>query len=506
MPQRIIPRGVSRASIMRQGGRSVHKKVYPPPGGLARGSPLKAGLVVAGILLFAAVSGCVQQGATVDPAAAADAPALAPTARVVVADIDTGINPYHVEFRDASSDAFAHPSTYLAGFPADAPALDLTLDAPDYDAAVAADCAVWQSVEPGVLYWIPGTRIVGAISFEEGLETECDVANETYPQVILDPQGHGTMTASRVAGATTSLCPTCKIVFVQGFSAESMLFAAEQPYIDLQTNSWGALPTDYKTDATPLAGLGFAGNDREVVLQAAKLHPVFVAGGNGLLGFFGVTGHPAYLDDIAGPDGIIMVGGHDGGRFTPWTMTMPHVVADANWHPAAEYRTLDEVTPRTGGGTSGATPFAAGTMARMILEARMLAGDAGTGVRDGALVVATTPPAEGPMADGDLTIEEAKLVLFHTANPRPVRDGDRDGDTCAPQEGPGCVLYPTAPIEWGVVPTAFPAYYFVGYGQVGEVTLNATLAALSGAEPIPERTMEDRFYGFDQQTRRGFDA
>ena len=463
-------------------------------------------LAVAALLALTALAGCVGRadetpGATLD--AADPGPAARP--RVVVADVDTGINPYHVEFRDEGPDAFQHPSTYLPGFPADAPALNLTLDAKDYETAVLADCAVWKGVEPGRLYWIPGTRIVGAITFEEADEVPCK--KDDLPHLLLDPQGHGTMTASRVAGATYSLCPECKIVFIQGFDSANVKWAADQPFIDLQTNSWGALPSDHIQ-----AKVGLGRFDRAEVLAAAAAHPVFVAGGNGLLGFFGVTGHPAYLDDIAGPDGVIMVGGHDGGRFTPWTMTMPHVVADANWHPAAHHDSLDGGDDKTGGGTSGATPFAAGTFARILLEARTLAGDLGVGAREGNLVVAgenATLPAEGPLQDGVLTMEEAKVLFFHTANPRPVRDGDRDGATCGPSADPfetfGCTLYTTTPVEWGMIPEGVPAYYFVGYGQVGELTLNGTLAALRGEAPIPERPMEDAFHGFDSQLRRAFD-
>lgn len=465
--------------------------------------------LVATLAFVVLAAGCVSpdvpgsvQSASTDGAAVA-------MPRVVVADIDTGINPYHVEFRDTSPEAYAHPSTYIPGFPADAPALALTFDAADYNASVLADCAVWQGVEPGKLYWIPGTRIIGAITFDEEFAKDCDPEGKKFPAGILDPQGHGTMTASRVAGKTYSLCPECKLVFVQGFDSKSMLYAAQLGFVDLQTNSWGALPTDYRTDGTPLEDQGFSGLDRSEVIEAARTHPTFVAGGNGLLGFFGVTGHPAYFDDIAGPQGIIMVGGHDGGRFTPWTMTMPHVVADANWHPAAKHRSYDAGDDKTGGGTSGATPFAAGTFARMILDARKLVGDTGTGVRDGALVVAApdaTLPAEGPLADGALTVEEAKLVFFHTANARPVRDGDRDGPSCEVGTNLGCVLYPTAPVEWGTIPQAFPAYYFVGYGQVGELTLNATMEVVAGAKPIPERPTEDAFYGFDSAAREAFDG
>src|SRR5688500_9444182 len=85
----------------------------------------------------------------------------------VVAVIDTGINPYSAAFEDSSSFARRHPSTYIRGYPKDAQPLRLSLDLP-YKEAIEKDADVWATVEKGKLYWIPGTKIVGAISFGSG--------------------------------------------------------------------------------------------------------------------------------------------------------------------------------------------------------------------------------------------------------------------------------------------------------------------------------------------------
>src|SRR3712207_1958418 len=77
------------------------------------------------------------------------------SADAVIAFVDSGINPYHASFRDDSPRAYQHPSTYLEGYPADAVALPITLDEPDWAKAVQADCELWRSVEPGTLYWFP---------------------------------------------------------------------------------------------------------------------------------------------------------------------------------------------------------------------------------------------------------------------------------------------------------------------------------------------------------------
>ena len=128
----------------------------------------------------------------------------------VLALNDSGINPYHQAFRDCSARAQCHPSTYIPGYPRSAKPLRLTLDAPDWGRAALADCKIWDGVKPGKLYWVPGTRIVGAVAF--GVPFDSEVCNEP---LILDVHGHGTMTASRAAGAGHGACPECSIVSVQ---------------------------------------------------------------------------------------------------------------------------------------------------------------------------------------------------------------------------------------------------------------------------------------------------
>src|SRR5687767_14099967 len=86
---------------------------------------------------------------------------------VVIALIDAGVNPYSPAFRDRSPLAYKHPSTYIPGYPKDAIALKITLDKP-FDEALAKDEALWAGVARGKLYWFPGTRIIGGISFGGG--------------------------------------------------------------------------------------------------------------------------------------------------------------------------------------------------------------------------------------------------------------------------------------------------------------------------------------------------
>src|ERR671914_99673 len=96
---------------------------------------------------------------TAAPAAAAES--LKERPFTVIAVVDSGIDPYHEEFR--RPELQAHPSTYIEGFPRAAAALELTFDAEYYGYALRADESRWESVKPNTLYWIPGTNIVGAI-------------------------------------------------------------------------------------------------------------------------------------------------------------------------------------------------------------------------------------------------------------------------------------------------------------------------------------------------------
>lgn len=342
----------------------------------------------------------------------------------VVALIDTGINPYHVAFRDESDRAYAHPSTYLPGYPADAVAVNLTLGAATLEQAHKADEPVWKSLRPGTLYWFPGTKVVGAYSFQQE-----NVAYST---------GHGTMTASRAAANNYSLCPACLVVSVQGFTAEAVSWAADQPWIDAQSNSWSPAVVLQQADAAQSPGLA------DAFEAAAAVQAVFASAGNGIAGKLGGLGHPSFTRSTSGPTGVFSIGGHDNGDVVLWTGSVPHVVADAcaNW--AAVGDTQDKYDAGEGGGTSSASPYAAGEAARLVLEARRLLNDSqAVGRKDG--VFARGEPgrvAAGPLADGDFKLDELRAILLKTAVGRPVKTLD-DGDSCGLTGAP----YATFPVS-----------------------------------------------------------
>lgn len=463
-------------------------------------------LLVTPALLLA---GCATPGGSSDPLSTLGADPAAEDARVVVAIIDSGINAYHHGFRDEGPEAYAHPSSYVAGYPADAVAIHLTLDAADWESAIKADCEVWNALAPDTLYWIPGTRIIGLRLNAEWASHTVDCAAGERPLKGLDTLApHGSGAAGRAAGANTSLCPDCKIVMTQmGQNTMAMAWAAQQPWIDLQSNSWAGFECHMVDRTDTLCTRG----PRELARQAAEAQVTFAGSGNGIrqpteAGTLALgVGIPGWLRPVQGEPGVIIVGGHDNGEAVLWPGTMPHVVADVARTPSAAWQDLE------GGvfnGTSGSTPFAAGAFARIVLEARRLAGDAGTGLREGNLVVAAanaTLPESGPLADGVLTRAEAERLLLATAVPRPAEDQPYDGETGCPRPSADrqCVGIErtNSLLPWSDVPAALPAYYFVGYGQVGTASLAGALAVLRGEAPPSERPVEDGFFGLDHAVR-----
>lgn len=441
-------------------------------------------------IVLVAAAGCVTpqevQSAAADDVLAT--PESAPYATIAL--VDTGINPYHVDFRDESPLALVHPSTYLPGYPADAIAVNLTLDAEDLDAALEADAEVWKSLVPGQLYWFVGTKVSGISFYDEGALIESD------PGFVFST-GHGTMTASRAAGNGYSLCAECRIVAVQGFNGKSVTWASEQRWIDAQSNSWSPAVVFQQADAAQEPGLA------DAFEAAATRHAVFGSAGNGVAGKLGVLGHPAFTRSTSGPRGVVAVGGHDNGEVILWSGSWPHVVADAcsNW--AAVGGSLDEYSPTEGGGTSSASPYAVGEAARLVLEARRIL-SAWNGTQDAVFVTGGTPVhdlGEGPLADGDLTYDELKSVMFKTAIARPAQT-EHDGESCGMTGAP----YNTYPVAWSSIPSDVPTYALIGYGQISVDSLAAALEVLHGRAPLPERPVEDEWHARAETLRETYNG
>jgi subtilisin family serine protease len=436
-----------------------------------------------------------------------DARATPPTAPdAVLAVIDSGINPYHETFRDNSPRAYQHPSTYIPGFPADAEALHLTFGA-DYWDSVAADCeGVWNKVLDEKLYWIPGTRIVGAITFAAPGVLDCDLNKPAASGVILDADGHGTMTASRAASKEYGACPTCLVVAVQSPMiadpgsireiAAIQWAAANASWIDAQSNSWGPIAPAW--EPTGAAGLYTANPELvRAVETSSAAHLGFWASGNGALFRWGLVGHPTLGATNLTPSAII-VGGHDSGYMNTWPGFSAHVVSDSCAAWAAPNDHASRMGDRISSGTSGATPFAAGVALDELRTARQILGSTGTGVEQN--VVARGPAGlvpDGPLVDGVFTLDEWKRLVLSTATPRPERQRE-DGPPCGPLAAP----YNETPIRWVDVPPQYPEFLQIGYGATDGPAKRLAGEVLRGTAPAPDRSATDLYFSVDHEARR----
>jgi hypothetical protein len=450
----------------------------------------------------------------------------------VAAHIDTGINPYHEVFRENSRIAQTHPSEYIDGYPEDAQALNLTLDADSYEGALEEDSEIWENVERGQLYWVPGTRIVGLISFEAGGTTG---DNDETP--LLDDHGHGTMTGSRTAGEGTSLAPNARLVSVEGLAAESVRWAADESWIDVQTNSWvnfvpapvnglqddaaSEVPQDACTVETPDPApadetIHVCANDTttDAFAHAADEMVTLAASGNGAAYTAGVAPTPTYTLSTA-PPGVTLVGAHDNGYIAPWSGSPPHVVADGFRPPAAVHDSLTAVeTNEYSCCTSASAPYAAGAAANLVSAARTLLDDTSVGVEDGVVAEGESQIALGPLEDGKLTLNETRQVLdkttaevpratIHSGDVHPGAQPDGYRPNAPPEPGrnaycPGCV---TTPVQYSDLPSEVPTEAFIGYGAVTPSSAQDARQVLAGNQELPDRADADAFYENDQLIR-----
>ena len=283
--------------------------------------------------------------------------------RVVVADLDSAINPYH--------DAFYAGGLY---YPASTPkavtqeVLDALGVAPQNVVALTrtgnfaedfkADQAFWDSVQPQTPYHFLGTNII-ATSF----------APEDTPGGYLQPDtgksAHGVGTASSVLAAN----PEAVLYFVEQDtnlgSAESHAHAFQHPAVDIVTTSYGV---SIPNTGFPIPEAWAFEHTYEGVVEKGKLH--FSSGGNGP----GLTP----LRAGAGPWWSIGVSGVEEGSSNGQTTLagrFPDFVSD--FTQEIPYCHACESGTDLVGGTSFSTPRAAGVASRVLLEARRAAGHQG---------------------------------------------------------------------------------------------------------------------------------
>lgn len=411
--------------------------------------------------------------------------ALQSKSHVVVAFIDSGINPYTQDFR--APEYVHHPSSYVEGYPAAAGSLPLSLDLADrdgYAAARAADDATWQGVKRGQLRWIPGTRIIGGISVGTGGR-----GLGGHPERrILDENGHGTGVASVAAGQWYGSNPDALIVMVEGLGFAGVRWATEQPWIDVISNSWGPglpgrvdVPARSDTDATRAA--------------VERGQSILFSSGNGIRNTNSSTVLPPDADPCrckipthnltptangSGPSWHLTVGAVSpvNGQ-AHWWHGVPVDVASfgSKWRAAAADG-VAHTDSRDFGGTSCATPITAGVLSSVVQRAREELGDSREGPKDGGLVAVAAPgrdlPAAGPLADGSLSRVEAERVLVTSAQP---------------------VWATPEQLTWdyAVEPTTEAYFVSQGYGVVDAGAKSRAVATLLGEQPAADRSDVDRW-------------
>ncbi len=404
---------------------------------------------------------------------------------VVVAFIDSGVNPYHQDFR--APEFVHHPAKYIEGYPAEAQALKPSLDLADkagYEAAREKDDALWKAVKRDQLYWIPGTRIIGGISRAAG-----DTSGDWQERPILDDQGHGTGVVSVGAGRHFGSNPNALIVMVEGLGQRSLEWATAQPWIDVVSNSWG------NTANLPL------GDPESGRVATRRGQSIVWSAGNGATNTNSSTIFPAggpvedpckcktpdsdnsITDPWSGPSWLVTVGAASpiNGQ-AHWWHSIPVDVASfgSKWRAAGAWGVkpvVDEenVQTRDFGGTSCATPVTAGVLSAIIERARIELGDTTGGQRpDQVVALGKKKLASGPLDDGKLTRQEAEALALKTATPVPA--------------DPEKITW-----DYAVRPTT-PIYYLhQGYGVVTRDSKALALDVLLGKKELADRTEVDNF-------------
>ena len=309
-------------------------------------------LALAALLLTVPVVLGVLPGAAAAPAAKAckgrtcpalvAAPASGAAARVVVADVDSGINPYHEAYYRGASEV---TPAVLSEFPGIV-TKKLTRSG-DFAKDFAADKAFWDGVELGKPYWFEGTNVIG-ISFDPDTPTKilADAGDE-----------HGVGTSSAVLDAN----PEAVVLFVEGVNADSETYAFTHPAVDVVTTSYGipgSLPVPFHLE-----------NSYEGTVKRGKLH-------------FGASDNSPALsppDGTSGPWWSIGVAGfHEGTSEGRETLSGNVVDFVSDFTQTLPYCSDCERGREAGvSGTSFATPRSAGTASKVLLQARRKAGHVG---------------------------------------------------------------------------------------------------------------------------------
>lgn len=340
----------------------------------------------------------------------------------VIAVVDNQFQPQHWNFSaarmpqhldtDTSNDLplDAAPDTWLPGFSAEGLAgynpLPVTIDEENKNRTVAAmqtaDAAAWSSVKRSTsnavnYYWIPGSKVVGAVHFGTSAFQGSNTA-------------HGAGTSSVAAGTIHGTCAECVVVLVTygGNDREAASnWAMSQPWIDVVTNSFGFSQVERERL--------YSGSDTELQRTATERgQAIFFSSGNGISNTFSVPNSTLFSSQ-EGPDWITTVGAvsPSGGEYTG-AGKPADIASVGSSYPSQGGTTVSSAG--TFGGTSNATPVIAGMYARSLYWARtQLDGgrtQAAGVIAAGDPVVCGAERQDCELGDGVLTAAELRSRFF----------------------------------------------------------------------------------------------
>ena len=317
-------------------------------------------LVVVGILTFLLVFSFFALALTGDSSSSSTAQDTSESdgwrAFSVVAPVDTGINVYHDHFRTNET----YPSWLLDELGVNK-ICELTFNGTWQERYDADSESCWNTLNASDIVYFPGTKIIG---------TSPDGDSEIL--ILDDPSdGHG----SAVTGSVLNANPNAVIFFVEGFSTEAVLAAANQPLVDVITTSFGA------PGSVPVSGIE-RGTEIAVVEQG-KMHT----------GAADNSPSPAIQDSTAGPPWSIGIAGYaEEGDDQKEIMSGSYPDISADWTQyLPNHDDIDGYHETSG--TSFATPRTAGILSFVLESLRYEFHDAGAGAspeqRQGMLVNGT---------------------------------------------------------------------------------------------------------------------
>ena len=348
----------------------------------------------------------------------------------VIAPIDTGINVYHDHFRTNET----YPQWLLDGLGVTM-VCDITLEGSYQDRLDSDMETCWNQITASDIVYFTGTKIIG---------NSPDWSGDEIP-ILDDPSdGHG----SAVTGAVLDANPDAIIFFVEGFSTNAVLAAANQPLVDVITTSFGAI------GSVPVSGIERA--TEEAVVNQMKIHT----------GAADNSPSPAVQDATAGPPWSIGIAGYaEGGDDQKEIMSGSYPDISADWTQVLpNHQDIDGYHETSG--TSFATPRTAGIISFVLDSLRTEYMDYSSGaspsLRDGFLVNGTD--AEGNVVQiSNSDIREAiNLSAWY-----PELGWDPTSGTMP--------ISPVAPCTQ------------TGWGLVNLSNIDPIISHLNGSSPLPER-------------------